>query len=400
MAGITGMGTTFNLPNYTGELMSISPSETPFLTAIGGLNGGKAVNTYEFEWQYYDLRSTSANNTVVEGADAPTAAERVRANASNVVEIHQSAITVSYTKQAATQLKSGLNNSLTNPVTDELSFQVQQELKAMAVDVEKSFLTGTYQRPANNSTARQTRGLLSAISTNVVAAPFTTLGTGLVVNTTSDTITATAHGLAAGKGIKLANLATSTGISNGVEYYVTNPTTNAFQLAATPNGAPIDITGSNGTADVLVYSALSKALVDQLVQTVFDQGAGDLENMVFLCGSRQKLALTKAYAENGTYFAPYSEPVPSNTMGGVAISQVLTDFGQFGVMVDRWMPTNSLALVNLSVCQPVFLEIPNKGHMFVEPLARTGASDKFQLYGEVGLEYGNEVMHGQITQLA
>jgi hypothetical protein len=44
MAGITGQGTTFGLPNYTGELMQISPSETPFLSAIGGLNGGKAVH--------------------------------------------------------------------------------------------------------------------------------------------------------------------------------------------------------------------------------------------------------------------------------------------------------------------------------------------------------------------
>jgi hypothetical protein len=44
---------------------------------------------------------------------------------------------------------------------------------------------------------------------------------------------------------------------------------------------------------------------------------------VFLCGSRQKLALTNAYA--GTY---PSVPIPqSRTVGGVAIDTIVTDFG-------------------------------------------------------------------------
>jgi hypothetical protein len=395
MAGITGQGTTYGLPNYTGELMQISPSETPFLSAIGGMTGGKSVSTIEFEWQFYDLRSSSANNTVVEGANAGSGSERVRANASNLVEIHQSAVEVSYTKQAATQQKSGVNNALTNPVTNELDWQIQQELKAMAVDVEKSFLTGVYQKPSDNTTARQTRGLLTAVTTNAISSPFTTLGTGLTITTAADTITATAHGLKQGQGIKLANLATSTGIANATEYYVANPTANAFQLSATPNGAVIDITGSNGTADVLVYSTPSKALVDQLAQMVFDNGVADLQSLVFLCGSRQKLALTNAYA--GTY--PSVVIPQSRTVGGVAIDTIVTDFGTFGVMLDRWMPTDTLALVNLAACAPVFLEVPEKGHMFVEPLAKVGAADKYQIYGEVGLEYGNEKLHGKITGL-
>jgi hypothetical protein len=233
------------------------------------------------------------------------------------------------------------------------------------------------------------------VTTNAISSPFTTLGTGLTITTAADTITATAHGLKQGQGIKLANLATSTGIANATEYYVANPTANAFQLSATPNGAVIDITGSNGTADVLVYSTPSKALVDQLAQMVFDNGVADLQSLVFLCGSRQKLALTNAYA--GTY--PSVVIPQSRTVGGVAIDTIVTDFGTFGVMLDRWMPTDTLALVNLAACAPVFLEVPEKGHMFVEPLAKVGAADKYQIYGEVGLEYGNEKLHGKITGL-
>src|SRR3954471_23417466 len=102
MAGITGQGTTFNLPNYVGELFALSRETTPFLSAIGGLSGGRSTNATEFEWQTYDLRDASQGRQALEGANAPTAEQRVRANVRNVVEIHHEAVEVSYTKQAAT----------------------------------------------------------------------------------------------------------------------------------------------------------------------------------------------------------------------------------------------------------------------------------------------------------
>jgi hypothetical protein len=57
-------------------------------------------------------------------------------------------------------------------------------------------------------------------------------------------------------------------------------------------------------------------------------------------------------------------------------------------------------VVSLGECSPVYLEVPGKGHFFAEPLAKTGAYEKVQLYGEVGLAYGNERMHGKITGLS
>jgi hypothetical protein len=48
---------------------------------------------------------------------------------------------------------------------------------------------------------------------------------------------------------------------------------------------------------------------------------------------------------------------------------------------------------------PVYLDTPGKGHFFEEPLAKTGAKDRTQLYGEVGLKYGNERTHAKITNL-
>ncbi|GAA5033153.1 SU10 major capsid protein [Streptomyces siamensis] len=319
MGAVSGQGTTYNLPNYHGQLYAVTPTETPFLAAIGGLNGGKRTKSVEFEWQTVDRRASTANNSVVEGAAAPTGVARSRSAVSNVVEIHQSAVEVSYTRQAATGMYGGINiGADDNPVDDELTAQISAELESMAVDVEMSFLSGAYQKPANNSTARRTRGLLTAITTNVNA--------------------------------------------NG--------------------GTP---------------RAISKAIVDSTLSTMFGNGAKlPQDSTVLMCGPGQKVALSNLYTASTTL----NQPTMSRNIGGVAVDTIVTDFGTFGVMLDRWMPTGQVAVVDLSVCAPVWLEIPGKGLLFAEPLAKTGASEKWQLYGEVGLEYGAEVYHGLIKDLS
>ena len=55
----------------------------------------------------------------------------------------------------------------------------------------------------------------------------------------------TAHGLAAGTGIKLTTTgALPTGLVAGTTYYVVSPTTDAFSVAATPGGSAITTTGT------------------------------------------------------------------------------------------------------------------------------------------------------------
>ncbi|MER6435430.1 DUF5309 family protein [Streptomyces sp. NPDC001185] len=318
MGAVSGQGTTYNLPNYHGQLYTVTPTETPFLAAIGGLSGGKRTKSVEFEWQTIDRRTSTANNSVVEGAAAPTGVARSRSAISNVVEIHQSAVEVSYTRQAATGMYGGINiGADDNPVDDELTAQISAELESMAVDVELSFLSGAYQKPANNSTARRTRGLLTAITTNVNA--------------------------------------------NG--------------------GTP---------------RALSKAIVDATLSTMFASGAKlPQDSTVLMTGPGQKVNLSNLYTT-----ATLNQPTMTRNIGGVAVDTLVTDFGTFGVMLNRWMPAGQVAVVDLSVCAPVWLEIPGKGLLFAEPIAKVGASEKWQLYGEVGLEYGAESYHGIIKDLS
>lgn len=313
MAGITALGTSYNLPNYTGVLHSLTPADTPFFSAIGGLTGGRQTTSTEFEWQTYDLEA-AAQNVALEGADAPSLTGRVRANVTNVAQIHHEAVGVSYTKLAAVGQKAGSNNDLANPVRNELDWQVEQALKQMVRDIEFSFIQGTYQKPVDNTTARQTRGILAAITTNAVAA---------------------------------------------------------------------------------ASAALTEDMVLDLMQSVWDNGGiQESETATLITGSFQKRALTKIFVTDKNY------QESTRNVGGVNVQTIETDFGKVNIMLDRHMPAASLAVVSLEQCAPVYLETPGKGHFFAEPLAKTGATDRVQLYGEVGLEYGNEKAHGKITGLA
>lgn len=390
MAGITGLGTTFNLPNYTGILHQLSPTATPLFSAIGGLNGGKSTDHTEFEWQTKDLR-TRDQRTKTEGADAPTAEERVRGNVSNVVQIHQEQVAVSYTKLAAVGQKSGVNNAELNPVRDELDEQTTDMLTQMVGDINFSFWNGKYHKPANNSEARRTRGLLQAITTNRIVAAGSNLITG--ATSATDTITSNAHGLTDGDAVVFASTGSATGVTAGRIYYVLGVTTNTFKVGKQAAGPAITLgTGTGIDVMATTTNVLDADTVNELAQTVYDNGGIDSDiTAVFAVNSRQKVAISKAFTKT------YQEA--SRTVGGVNVSTIVTDFGTMGVMVDRDVPQDAIVLASLEQMRSRFLNIPGKGHFFAEPLAKTGASDKVQLYGEVGLEYGAETSHGLITGL-
>ena len=53
----------------------------------------------------------------------------------------------------------------------------------------------------------------------------------------------------------------------------------------------------------------------------------------------------------------------------------------------------------ISVVNPVALPVPGKGILFYEALSKTGAAEKGQIYGQLGIDYGPEEFHGTITGL-
>ena len=320
-----GDATSYDLPNYVGELYSLMPQETPFLSMIGGLNGGREVNSRDFVWEVQDGEPASATNQKLENAD-PTGDLVIRQAISNVVEIHQEAVEIGYTAQAITgQLGPLAPNATTGvaldgeqSVLDPMANQINLKMGKIKRDIESSFISGTYNAPTSNAAARRTRGMLQAVDVHTV------------------------------------------------DY----------------------TTGS--------YTSLRTALNDLLLSMAApsdEANTAPMRNAVIWVNPAQKITLSSEYTNS------YALAPRDRNIGGVDVDTLVTDFGTFGVVMNRYIPAGTLLVADMSVIRPVHLPVPGKGNFFVEPLAKTGATDTVQIYGEIGLEYGPDTFHGKITAI-
>jgi hypothetical protein len=190
MANVSGTGTSWNAPNFIGELYLIGQNATPFLNMAGGLQGGrvKVVGDQQFALAQTYALETAAQPAITETASltAPTAVTYVRSVDYNTTQIHQKAVTVSYVKQSVVgQVTADPTTGLIdatdgNPVKNERDFQIETALRQVAVDSETTFLNGTYQQATSAGVAAKTRGILTGITTNSVAAGAARLSRDLV----------------------------------------------------------------------------------------------------------------------------------------------------------------------------------------------------------------------------
>ena len=164
---ITGQGTLWNLPNYAGDLFTADPVNTPFLTAIGGLTGGMQTDNFEFPTDSQYSMPEAAQPAITETASltAPTANGFVRDQNTNVTQIFQEKVSISYVKLSNGGRMSGLNTSgQRNNVPDEKAWQIARTLEKIARDVEYTFLNGTYAKSTGADVANKTRGMLELCS--------------------------------------------------------------------------------------------------------------------------------------------------------------------------------------------------------------------------------------------
>lgn len=318
MSQITDVGTTWNLPNYAGELFTADPTQTPFLSMIGGLSGGRQTDNFEFPTAVlYDFpEATQPEISEQDSTTAPPASHIAREQEKNVVQIHQEVINLTYAKQSNMGRMSGLNTSKQEPnPIDEKAWQIQQKLIKIARDVEYSFICGKYQISTATNIANKTRGMLELC--------------------TSDT-------------------------------------------------------GNSISAD---NANLSKTLLDQLYLEMANNGAY-FGKMVLFCGAYQKQMITNLYADQFK-----ANMQTTQNIGGMNITEIETDFFKMGVVWDRFMPNDSILIADMAHIAPVFQAVPGKGVLFQEDLAKVGASDKIQIYGQIGLAHGPAFLHGAITGL-
>ena len=179
-------------------------------------------------------------------------------------------------------------------------------------------------------------------------------------------------------------------MARDVEYTFIN---GVYQISTASNVANktrgiIEATSTNAVA--ASSAALSKALMDQLLREMHSNGA-IFKNLVLMCNGFQKQKVSDIYG-----YAP-----EDRNIGGVNIKQIETDFGNIGVMpAHRFMPTDTVQLVEMSAVAPVFQVVPGNGNLFYEPLAKIGAGEQGQLFGQIGLDHSAEYLHGKLTGLA
>ncbi len=167
-----------------------------------------------------------------------------------------------------------------------------------------------------------------------------------------------------------------------------NPTDNITERATRGVLTAIDTHNTAFTTDIRTSLNAMLAAMYEDEETV----APLIQPVLFMNGTT-KTQLSIEYSNN------LGLADRSRTIGGVNVDTIVTDFGTFGVVLDRYMPLDEIALLDMSVISPCFLAIPGKGHFFTEPLAKTGAFDIFQLYGDIGLDYSPEQFHGKINSI-
>ena len=194
MANTSGAGTSWNLPDYIGNIYMVgSDNKTPFLNMMGGLEGGtvRLVGAQQFAVsQPWDL-ATAADSTgaITETASlgAQTAYDYVRGVSYNSTQIVQRTIYLSYVKLSSVgQLTADTTTKLVDasewtPAQNEFDFQVNANLKQIGKDLESTCFQGTYVQATSAGVAGQSRGLEElCASNNTVGAASADLSKDLV----------------------------------------------------------------------------------------------------------------------------------------------------------------------------------------------------------------------------
>ena len=162
LSGGQGVGRQ-NREDLADFITNISPTETPFYSAIGRVKATAVTH----EWLTHSLAAAAAANVVVEGNEAslitPTTLTRVQ----NVTQINQKAVAVSGTQDAVN--KAGMGK--------ELAYRVILHGKEIKRDIETALLQNTQAVTGDTTTARQLNGVMGFVATNT-----TTITTALSID--------------------------------------------------------------------------------------------------------------------------------------------------------------------------------------------------------------------------
>ena len=306
--------TSFGVLNYSGMLFNKGNTRTPLSSIIGGR--AKITNHVEFVTGQEYTTGGGSQPAISETASltAPEASVVTREQKTNVTQIFQESVGISYGKMSNMGTLSGLNvaGQQAKPM-NELDFQVAAKMAKINADIEYTFINGTFNKATSDATVNKTRGLVTAITSNTAAVGSKPLGLWDIADMVKK------------------------------------------------------IYGANAPTD----------------------------GLCLWCDAVTLFQINADAVQNGLTVVP-----AARNINGISLSSVVTPIGVVYLYLGEYLPAGTALLLNLSVLAPVFQPVPGKGNFFLEALAKTGAGEKYQLFGQIGLDHGPEWYHGKFTGIA
>lgn len=156
--------------NFTGELFKVGARRTPLLSMVGGLTGGKLLNSPVFQTQKVDTPTVNSYTAVAEGG-TPAYFGRSRSSAIDCVQIWNQGVKLTYSALGSTgYLNSQAMGTGTaafegsNPINDEMAFQIEELLSKIAREVEYEFFNATFN-DGTDGNPREMRGIAEWVAT-------------------------------------------------------------------------------------------------------------------------------------------------------------------------------------------------------------------------------------------
>ena len=317
MPTIQGTATSDKVLNVSGLLIARTDIKTPLFNMIGS---NPTVDHDEFilgaQYDVEDGHQQGVSETA--SLTAPEATFITRENTTNVTQIYQRSVDVSYKTQSNRGSLAGDPVTLagqSNAISStEFDWQLARKIEKVRDDIEYNILNSTYNKATNAGEVQTTRGLIEAITTNVV-----------------------------------------------------------------------DAEGEELNANVL----------NKVVRAAASNSPFGADGMIFILNAEQLQQFTQ------NLINLYGQtPAVDRYAAGANVVKYITPFGTIGVMAHRYMPAGTAVGVHFSMLKNQWQPVPNKGAIFYEQLAKTGAAERGMLYAQHGLDYGHEWAHAKITGLA
>lgn len=171
----SGYASLPNTPNFLGMLFNTNVNKTQFLSMIGGTDGANALITSNPEFPIsvkYALDNPS-QPAITEAASVGAASPTYfgLSQDTNVIQIFQEDVTVSRLRERASGRLSGVNTAGMMPEqSDEEALQIMLHLEKMKRDMNYTAINGVYSNGGltNSAVALKTRGIINAITSNIV----------------------------------------------------------------------------------------------------------------------------------------------------------------------------------------------------------------------------------------